>query len=243
MSWQVQPFDYYFQNLLRNRFFPFIYFLPLVALNFFISNKEKKFIISCLSISAASYFLIISFPSVKLEWYDAPIFPLLAILTGLSFMETVKYLTGKLSKNANNNQFEYLLFILALLLLGQPYKDILKATEFPEQHIYPLELEGAYLKHLQLTKPDIKELTVFKKEKNPELYDQVLFYKRAFEIENKMQISITNNLHFSKNTNVMAFKGEDKAMIEKIYLTKVLNNWNGGVVYNIVGEKQLELYY
>lgn len=175
MSWQIQPFDYYFQNLVNYRFVPFIYFLPLLFVNYIITNRERKILISCLVISIVSYFLLISIPRVKLEWYDAPLFPLLAILTGLSFMETGKFLINKIFKKWNSTMQELLLFTVAIAFLIHPYNVILKNTAIPENYIYPLEAEGAYLKHLNTSNPSIKNITIFKQEKHVECMTRFYF--------------------------------------------------------------------
>lgn len=237
MSWQIQPINYYFQNLLNYRFVPFIYFLPLVFISYFITNSENRILISCLTISIVSYFLLISFPQVKLEWYDAPLFPILAILTGFSFLETGKYLINKILDRLSDLKQVVLIFIVAILLLIQPYNAILSSTAYPEKNIYELEAEGAYLKYISNSIPDIKNITVFKQEKNSELYDQVLFYKRAFEIKNIMSVKITSSADFKSNELVMTCKENEKSIIENLYQTKKLFVRDTGVIYRVISKR------
>jgi hypothetical protein len=233
MSWQVHPFDYYYQNLKTSRFNPFFYILPLTLINPFIL-KSNKFLISLyLSIAAVGYFLLISFPAVKLEWYDAPLFPILSILIGLSFVETGIFIFKKLNIKWHLFLIEIIIAVAAVLFLFNPYKNILKSLKYPEEQIYSMEFDGAYLKYLKTNKPDIKRLTVFKKEVHEQHYDQVLFYIRAYEQRDNYHIRLTQEMDFQKDEMVMACKQEDKGNIQKKYSIKVINTWKNGVLYQI----------
>lgn len=74
------PFGWYFERLITTQFTPWIYFLPFVFWMGFKSNSKTKRLISYLSLVIISFLLIISFSGTKLYHYDAPIYPLLALL-------------------------------------------------------------------------------------------------------------------------------------------------------------------
>lgn len=242
MSWQVHPFDYYYQNLKTSRFNPFFYILPLTLINPFIL-KSNKFLISLyLSIAAVGYFLLISFPAVKLEWYDAPLFPILSILIGLSFVETGLFIFRKLNIKWNLSLIKMILAVAAILFLIKPYKEILRSLKYPEEDIYSMEFDGAYLKYLKINRPDIKSLTVYKKEHNDALYDQVLFYIRAYEQQNNYHIRLTQEMNFQKNEIVMVCKQEDKEKLQAKYSVKEINNWKDGVIFQIVNRYPAETH-
>ncbi|OQX79363.1 MAG: hypothetical protein B6D61_03635, partial [Bacteroidetes bacterium 4484_249] len=80
-SWQTHPFDFYIW-LIVEHFYPFYYVLPLtIFLPFLFKFKSNEFKISIyLLILSIGYFVMISYPPVKLEWYDAPLYPIMAIL-------------------------------------------------------------------------------------------------------------------------------------------------------------------
>ncbi|HWR32156.1 MAG TPA: hypothetical protein VN451_01415, partial [Chitinophagaceae bacterium] len=73
MPWHTHSFGYYFNNL-AVRFFPWYWFLiPSGVLGILSKNNVvKKFTIFSF-IFCLSYLLLISIPSVKLEWYDVPL--------------------------------------------------------------------------------------------------------------------------------------------------------------------------
>jgi hypothetical protein len=85
------------------------------------------------------YFIIISSAQTKIEWYDAPLFPLLALLVGLAinyafhFIKDLELSRGKLSHNV-------LPFIALFLIFITPYRTIFdktyKPVESPEDAEY-----------------------------------------------------------------------------------------------------------
>jgi hypothetical protein len=211
-----------------------MYILPLALITPFILKSNKLLISLYLLITAVGYFLLISFPAIKLEWYDAPLFPILSILTGLSFVETGILIFRKTILFLNLSLIKMILVVAAILFLIKPYKEILRSQKYPEEEIYSLEFDGAYLKYLKINKPEIKSLTVFKKEHNEALYDQVLFYIRAYEHENNYHIRLTQEMNFQKDEIVMVSKQEDQEKIRDNYFLKELNSWKTGSLVRIL---------
>jgi len=96
----VHPFSYYFYLLWEERFIYWINFLPLAIILVFL-EKTKQFrdlawlILSC----GLIYLCIISFSNTKLVWYDACVYPFLALLVGLFLQQLLQacqvHLIGK----------------------------------------------------------------------------------------------------------------------------------------------------
>jgi 4-amino-4-deoxy-L-arabinose transferase-like glycosyltransferase len=234
MKWHIAPFDYYFQNLRTTRFVPFFTILPLALILPFILKSNKLLISICLMIAAAGYFLLISIPAVKLEWYDAPLFPVLSVLVAFSFVETGIFIFRKIYLGWNLTFLKIILTGGAILFLIKPYKEILGSLKYPEEDIYALEFDGAYLKYLKTINPEIKILTVYKKEHHEALYDQVLFYIRAYEEQDQYHIRLTQEMNFQKNEIVMVGKPEDQDKILDQYSVRILDSWRSGRVFQIV---------
>lgn len=232
MTWHVHPFNFYFQNL-KSQFHPFFYILPIVLLNPFILKDNKLKTSIYLTIVAVGYFLLISYPTIKLEWYIAPLFPLLSILIGLSFVEIGIFIFKKLNIRWNPFLIKSLLLGIALIFLFKPYKTIIDSIKHSTNYIFSMELDGAYLKYLKENRPDIKTLTVFKQENHEEDYDQVLFYKRAYELQYNYHIRITQEMDFKKDEIVMVCKEADKERIQKDYIVEEINNWRDGTLFLI----------
>jgi 4-amino-4-deoxy-L-arabinose transferase-like glycosyltransferase len=89
----AEPFLYYLNNFFEKRFIWFWLFLP----GFFMikSDSRLKPFATYIIILASSYFFIISTSISKLEWYDMPLYPFMAIICAfpiykliLSYFET-----------------------------------------------------------------------------------------------------------------------------------------------------------
>ncbi len=85
---------------------------------------------------------------------------------------------------------------------------------------------------------DIKNLIVLKKEEHVEHYDQVLFYVRAYNIEDDMQIKLKHETGFKNGELVMTSQEEFKNQILKEYYVKIINIWKEGVLYKIKNSKK-----
>lgn len=235
MKWHIRPFDFYFQNLKTTRFVPFITILPLAMILPFLVKSNKLLIAIYLIIATAGYFLLISIPAVKLEWYDAPLFPLLSILVAFSFIECGEFLFRKIYIGWNLAFLRFILATIAIFFLIGPYEEIRESLKYPENEIYQLEFDGAYLKYLKTARPEIKILSVYKKEQNQALYDQVLFYIRAFEEQDNYHIRLTQEMNFQKNEIVMVSRAEDQEKINDQFSVKVVDSWRSGKLYQISG--------
>jgi 4-amino-4-deoxy-L-arabinose transferase-like glycosyltransferase len=69
--------SYYLDNLIENKFS--LWFIPLI-IGMVNGIKNKKETNTNLSILVFSFFILISFSSTKLYWYDMPVYPYLSIL-------------------------------------------------------------------------------------------------------------------------------------------------------------------
>lgn len=233
MSWHVQPFDFYYQNMKNNCFAAFFYYLPTALILPFITKSNKFNISIALLVVAVGYFLLISYPAVKLHWYDAPLYPILSILLALTFVETVFFLRKKLFLSLSENFINIALLIFASLYIYSPYKAVLKANQYDENQIYTMEFDGAYLRHLKENNIDIQQLIVLKEEKNIEHYDQVLFYIRAYNIENNRQLTLKHEVLFEEGDIVMCSQEALKIKILELYAVDTINTWQQGVLYKI----------
>lgn len=74
------PFNYYFRNMYRWRNEYWFYFiLPAFAVGFIMREKEVKIISLFNLLMVVPFFLIISKAQTKLQWYDVPLYPFLAM--------------------------------------------------------------------------------------------------------------------------------------------------------------------
>lgn len=83
-------FWYYWKLFASFRFQKWIYFVPLsIIIYFFTKNKTIKRFILFSYIIVVSYFLIISKTETKQMWYDAQLYPFMALLTAITIVEII----------------------------------------------------------------------------------------------------------------------------------------------------------
>ncbi len=156
------PFGFYFKNIWQGRFIPWLLFVPV---GLFVGYKEKgrvQNIVLFLLIAAISYLLIISFANTKLRWYDAPVFPLLAVISALGIEKISLFL---------NNRFKLNQAIFLVILFAVPYfitiRSLYTTSAGDQMHHY-----GLFLRKL----PHYKEYTIV----NIGYSSHISFYQKIY---------------------------------------------------------------
>ena len=87
LNQKTLPFYFYFESMYtQDRYFGWLFVLPVSMIYIFTRSSDKIksigifFILIFFSIS-----LLLAVSKTKLEWYDAPLYPLMAIIIGISF--------------------------------------------------------------------------------------------------------------------------------------------------------------
>lgn len=204
MSWHVQPYDFYIKNMVQGRFLPFIYLLPLTFFVFL--WKDKKIIrqsLFYLWLLTTGYFLLISYPADKLEWYDAPLYPLLSLMIAICSGVLIDAIAEKPAMKSRPRLRGAMALIWILLLIAYPYSRMINPLLKPDQITYawnPSETDefritGAFMKELKEKYPHLDSYAVFAGQpEHEEHFDQIKFYKRSFEHESNFSIQIKNRL-------------------------------------------------
>ncbi len=156
------PFDYYFKNMWEGRFKPWVFFLPIGLIVAFYEKESVRNFMQFLFITVLSYLLIVSFSNTKLLWYDAPVFPLLAIITALG-IEKMSILL--------NNRFKVNQLLFMFIFFALPYyktiKSVYSTSDSNPQHHY-----GLFMRELL----DYKEYTVV----NTGYSSHISFYQKVY---------------------------------------------------------------
>jgi 4-amino-4-deoxy-L-arabinose transferase-like glycosyltransferase len=181
MPWHTQSFGYYFKNL-SIRFFPWFWILiPSIILGL----RSKRNIVKKLTIFSfvfcTSYLLIISIPEVKLEWYDLPAYPFLAILTSVVFFEVISWLKSFFSTRAIIFVPVFSLLFIVAAVVSMIYSiQRIKHPSFNE----PLEREGIALRQL-IKEPLISNLKILMQANHQEHFNQINFYRERYYTKKK----------------------------------------------------------
>ncbi len=177
LAWHKHDAWFYLRNFTELKRYPLIYFLPLTLPAFFLMGPGaiRRFFGWCWLI-AAGYLAFISWPPVKLEWYDAPLYPFFALIFGLAVAEAAGWLARKFQGVPD----WAIAPGIALLLCWRSFLLVAEKIEYQPDEMADFEREGVVINQLLQEHPDWLDYAVLKKVKHPEHLDQVKFYQKSF---------------------------------------------------------------
>jgi 4-amino-4-deoxy-L-arabinose transferase-like glycosyltransferase len=157
-----QSWDYYINNLVVKNFTPW---LSLAVLGGLLSwrlpaaSAERQFSLLA-SLLVVWHVLVISLVKTKLAWYDAPIYPLLALLAGLGVQQVAEAMHRYYAPARPN--WNWVLLGAGLLLVGPPYQALRQQLDAQhDQRFADAHLQfGRYLAFQAQQRPDFTEYTV-----------------------------------------------------------------------------------
>lgn len=124
---------FYYDLLMNSKFSYWFYFVPLGFIIGLFNQNNKLHKLAVFSMLMSSLFLIvISNSQTKLEWYDVPLYPYLALLASIFIYFIYQYIQNLTLVNMQLkwNVLPYVfLFFISLL----PYQKILDKTYFPKE--------------------------------------------------------------------------------------------------------------
>ena len=190
VEWHIQPASFYLNNFIESkRYFPLIYLLPLTwAAYFWMSAGRSRQVFLYAWIIVAGYLSFISTPPVKLEWYDAPLYPFFALIFGIA-------VTGGCETLFRYKNIPVLVsaLVLTLVCCYLPWRHIWKKIQYVPEKMADFEWEGVFIKQLQEAKPDLHDYIILKQVKHPEHLDQVKFYQKSFQARFGAAISVESD--------------------------------------------------
>jgi hypothetical protein len=175
-------------------------------------SKQVKKIALYTSGFVLIYLLFVSVPVVKLEWYDAPIYPMAGFIIGLSIWHFAKHWSTW--------------FVIILLTLIFPYRSVL---QFYTERIYPtepLEREGHFMRTLYHQYEALKAYRVYMEVQTPEHLDQMRFYQKKlnwFEAAEIDHLDQFENLN-SGDTVLCCQPASLQKIDKQFYLEEIIEN-------------------
>ncbi len=214
MPWHEHPFGYYFANFVRLRTFtPWIFVVGAVTVYFLFFKKQDALRQQVLPwiILAAAYLLLISVPSVKLEWYDAPVYPFFALLLGTGARDLLKIIPRAW------------LWLLALPIALLMFRKL----DFIRQDVHvrdPLEQAGSILRQTDL----FCNLKVFMAVRHPQHQLQLDFYRKVMSRARAFDVPVVGNTHevYSMDHLIIA-QADSLGVIQSRYTLDTLKIWPG----------------
>lgn len=175
-------------NMVKYNFTPHIFILPLI----YFAYKSSKISISIFTKNAliivSAFLMLISYPIVKLEWYDAPVYPILALVMSAGIYESL----SSLKIFSLDNRKKFIFYVAALFLILPLYKIYtLNGQSLPND---PLQYDGYAIRYLNKNLPDIKNYKVLLYSKHYQHYDQANFYIKASNVEKMTNIKLEHQI-------------------------------------------------
>lgn len=215
---EYRPFYYYYQSMITNeRLVTWIFVLPL-AIFIVIRSKQSSlgqlglmFLFALISVS-----LVLGSSSTKLFWYDAPLYPLIAGVIGVSVFLLIE----------RTQTYQVALFFIACL--SWPYYKVVSS------HVYqPLSSHfPSFLKEVR-AKGYVKDsIYVINADANFSLY----FYAKK-EVLNGRFMAITgpNDSTLTKGMLIVTEKYAREVDVNKIFILDTLERMNECNLYRIQG--------
>ncbi len=190
MPWHEQPWYFYFKNIYSINFQFYIFLLPIFIFTY---NSIYRKIATATLLFSIIYLAFISYPTVKLDWYDAPIYPIISIGLAIGIYCFFDFIN---LKNIN------LRFILFLIITFFPLYNIYskKISQLP---IDPLEYDGYAIRELKKIKPELKNYKVLLKTPHIEHKDQVNFYIKSQNLFDNYNIELVSTIDSLQNNDLV----------------------------------------
>ena len=222
----LHPFSYYF-DLIREVQFQF-WFIPMIfgiIIGWLNKNKKIKMLTVFSLTMILPYLLIISNAQTKLEWYDLPVFPFLALLAAIAINELFLQLKNipNFSERLTINVIPYLLMFMLFLI---PYQAIINKVYSPKRLGIQNESIPLMLKRLP---PEKKSYAI--------CWDNGYGPHINFYIEVLANKGITCYYKYYKDLEpgdiAIASQDHEKNYIEKEYKNTILLEKNAAKMYKI----------
>jgi 4-amino-4-deoxy-L-arabinose transferase-like glycosyltransferase len=226
------PFDFYILNFIERRFLSWIYLLPVsFLLILFLPDKRQKDLGIYLFIAFLSYLLIISQSTTKLNWYDAPLYPIAALTIGMVFSQIITFfLTSKYE-----HRFSLKLFACILIFIIPTFKSISYSYNLPKEfkNMHSMKY-GDFFEFLKDNKPEIHSYTAV----TGDFISNILFYSHTMKTDG-IDIQYQNEIKgIPTGQIVVSCEPGIIGRIEMMYLNEVIyKSPDGCKMYKILGLK------
>lgn len=223
--WLSYPRNFYFYNVWHRYSHFHLLFLALSAPVYFIipSTRHKKQVLY-LILSGLLYLLVITIPETKLDWYEAPVYPIIAFIMGIVLYELLRVSLSFIRTNALK---ESLAFAMIILIFVIPFRtQSMMATESINQYIEQ-ESAAKEIKKLASIYPSTQKYVILEKHREPQDYNVLYFYRTAMSLKSNKSLVIlkyVSDLH--RGDSVLCCQQETIDSIATTFDVHVLHSFS-----------------
>lgn len=229
MPWHNHPWYFYFGNLYAH-FGPWIFGLP-PCLYFSLRSEDatiRKIAAMC-GVIVLSYLIVISIPPVKLDWYDAPVYPFLSLIIALGVQAFLS------SLNAMKERLSILLYVLIGVLALWKFIFILsgRVKYQPE----PQEREAYFLREtFGEIRPAFSKVVM--SAEHEQHYDALQFYIKKMKVDVRSDITIVPGVSgLQAGDTLFACQSDKIDSIRRLFDVDILRGENGCMLVRIRNRK------
>jgi hypothetical protein len=166
---------------------------------------------------ALVYTAVVSIPPTKVDWYLAPMYPLLALSIAIPIVEWLKSdFLG--AKTVLKPAFIFILLVTGGVAAHKMFTINEAVTEFT-----PLEYEGQFARELHRQQPALKNYIITMQSRHEEHYHQALFYKRLYNQGYGYNIRFTPFLSQIQPTDtVLVCQGNKIDSLQRMGFTEIV---------------------
>jgi 4-amino-4-deoxy-L-arabinose transferase-like glycosyltransferase len=245
IHWASHPFYFYIKYIFTGAHTPWLFFVPLSILCFFlIKNKDIRefFIFSIICI--VIYLLIVSSAHTKITWYMAQIYPLFALIVGFSIYYMFTELYNIINKDNFLVKFSFLLLFTIAIFFNTYYDRIQEIQSFVStDKVHMGETYDIYedcLAEMRDSEQSIKTFTVFHEISDSLLSwnPQLLFYQKVYNDVYGFNIDISYDPSvFNTEDIVLSNKNSATGVLGKYYNYDVIESCRDSEFIKITGIK------
>lgn len=228
-------FLFYFKNIQGHQFKKWFWTLPMSFLLGVISKDELiKKVTLYAGLCAMIFFLIISSAQTKLQWYDMPLYPLMALIIGVGFNQIFNLLVFSISK-LNKTWLMIIPFVVIVIAFVDPYKNISKKvsrkSELPwDEKLYQI---SHYLRYQILTEKNMDDYKLYYDEYNL----QLVFYTNILA-RKKQNVEFINNFdNIREGTKIIVDKVIIQNKIKEKFNLMLIDKFKEVEVYRVLSIK------
>ncbi len=123
---------FYYDNIISSRFTPWYLFLPFGILTGALNKDERIRKLSLyFGLLILTYFIVISGSETKLDWYDLPLYPFIALLTSL-FLYLIFDVISKIEFVNQLLKYNFLPFAFVFFISINPYRATIDRVYLPK---------------------------------------------------------------------------------------------------------------
>jgi len=248
IHWASHPFYFYIQYLFTSDHTPWIFFIPLSILLFFIiRDKDLKDFLVFTLISLAIYLIVISSANTKITWYMSQLYPLFAIIVGVSIYYMFIGLYKLINKENILIKISFvLLFTIAIFF--NPYYDSIQGIDSIVQtnEVHMGETYDIYedcLVKMKDSEKSIKTFTVFHEIRDSLMSwnPQLLFYQKVYNNVYGFNMDVSYDpLVFNKGDIVLSNKNSATQVLSRYYHYDVILDGRDSEFIRIKGRRNYQ---